>query len=264
MRVLAVGDVCAELGTKALIKELPRLKRQLGAEVVIVNGENSDGRNGISSASASDIFAAGADVITGGNHTLRHREIHSALDDNPFLLRPHNMSANYGSGYCLLDTGRVCIAVINLIGRVYLDSVDASDPFKAADELIERARSDGARLIFVDFHAEATSEKKALGFYLDGRATAVFGTHTHIQTADAQILKKKTGYITDLGMTGVEDSVLGVKKEIIINRFKGKEPSKLEFAEGDCILCGCLFEADEKSGNCINAERVFRKITLKR
>lgn len=264
MRVLAVGDVCADLGTKALVKELPRLKRELGADIVIVNGENSDERNGISSASASDIFAAGADVITGGNHTLRHREIHPILDDNPFLLRPHNMLADYGSGYCLLDTGRVCVAVINLIGRVYLDSVEASNPFDAADELIDRAHSDGAKLIFVDFHAEATSEKKTLGFYLDGRVTALFGTHTHIQTADAHILSNKTGYITDLGMTGVENSVLGIKKEIIINRLKNGESSKFEFAEGDCILCGCLFEADEKSGKCTDVRKVFRKITLKR
>ncbi len=264
MRVLAVGDVCADAGTRALVKELPWLKRELNADIVIVNGENSDERNGISPASASDIFAAGADVITGGNHTLRHREIHPLLDENPFLLRPHNMDAKYGSGYCLLDTGKTAVAVINLIGRVYLDSVSASDPFKASDELTERARIDGAKVILVDFHAEATSEKKALGYYLDGRVSAVFGTHTHIQTADAQILNNKTGYVTDLGMTGVEDSVLGVKKGIIINRLKNGDTAKFEFAKGDCILSGCLFEVDEKSGNCISAENIFRKITLKR
>lgn len=260
MRILCIGDVCAPSGTEALLKALPTLKKNLNTDAVIVNGENSAEGNGISLWSSSVIFSAGADVITGGNHTLRHKEIHESLDQNPFLLRPHNIDAPYGSGYCLLDLGRVQIAVINLSGQIYLEKEKATNPFLAADELIERAKSDGARLILVDFHAEATSEKRALGFYLDGKVTAVFGTHTHVQTNDAQVLPNGTGYITDLGMTGVEQSVLGVKKEIIINRLKSNDMSKFEFAEGGCILNGCLFDVDTNTGLCLSAKPIFKKI----
>ena len=260
MRILCIGDVCAPSGTETLLKALPTLKKTLKADAVIVNGENSAEGNGISLWSSGVIFSAGADVITGGNHTLRHREIHEILDQNPFLLRPHNIDAPYGSGYCLLDLGRVQIAVINLSGQIYLEKEKATNPFLAADELIEKAKSDGARLILVDFHAEATSEKRALGFYLDGKVTAVFGTHTHVQTNDAQVLPNGTGYITDLGMTGVEQSVLGVKKEIIINRLKSNDMSKFEFAEGDCILNGCLFDVDINTGLCLSAEPVFKRV----
>lgn len=254
MRVLTIGDVCSPLGVEALIKTLPKLKRRYSADAVIVNGENSALGNGITPKSAIDIFAAGADVITGGNHTLRRQEIYPLLDTNPFILRPHNIEADVGSGYCFLDMGRTSLAVINLSGQVYLDRVSASNPFLAADALIERAKADGAKHIFLDFHAEATSEKRAMGFYLDGLVTAVFGTHTHVQTSDAQVLPKGTGYITDLGMTGPEDSVLGVKKEIIINRLRDGDQSKFEFAAGRCILSGCLFETDEGSHRCLSAE----------
>ena len=264
MKILTLGDVCAPDGVKALVKALPLIKRELGADAVIVNGENSARGNGISLSSADDIFAAGADVITGGNHTLRHREIHNALDENPFLLRPHNLDTPYGSGYCLLDKGKALIAVINLIGRVYLDSVQATNPFLAADELICKAKQDGANIILVDFHAEATSEKRALGFYLDGKVTAVFGTHTHVQTADAGVLENGTGYVTDLGMSGVENSVLGVKKEIIINRLRNGDTSKFEFEQGNCLICGCLFEADPKSGLCVKAQNICRSVDLER
>ncbi len=260
MRILCIGDVCAPNGTEALLKALPSLKKTLNTDAVIVNGENSAEGNGISLWSSSTIFSAGADVITGGNHTLRHKEIHQELDQNPFLLRPHNIDAPYGSGYCLLDLGRVQIAVINLSGQIYLEKEKATNPFLAADELIDRAKRDGAKLIFVDFHAEATSEKRALGFYLDGRVTAVFGTHTHVQTNDAQVLPNGTGYITDLGMTGVEQSVLGVKKEIIINRLKSNDMSKFEFAEGKCILNGCIFDVDSNTGLCLSAEPIFKKV----
>lgn len=260
MRILCIGDVCAPCGTEALLKALHSLKKNLNTDAVIVNGENSAEGNGISLWSSSVIFSAGADVITGGNHTLRHREIHEKLDENPFLLRPHNIETPYGSGYCLLDLGRVQLAVINLSGQIYLEKEKATNPFLAADELVEKAKSDGAKLIFVDFHAEATSEKRALGFYLDGKVTAVFGTHTHVQTNDAQVLPNGTGYITDLGMTGVEQSVLGVKKEIIINRLKSNDMSKFEFAEGECILNGCLFDVDINTGLCLSAEPIFKKV----
>lgn len=248
MRVLAVGDVCGKIGCVAAARILPALRRREQIDLVIINGENSADGNGITPDSAEQLFSCGADVITGGNHTLRRKEIYSLLDENAFLLRPHNLPAEYGKGYCLLDMGRTCAAVLNLSGRIYLEKSEATNPFLAADALLEQARNDGARLIFVDFHAEATSEKRALGIYLDGKITALFGTHTHVQTADAQILPHGTGYITDLGMTGPADSVLGVKPSIIINRLKTGDPAKFELADGRCILNGCIFDVDSSSG----------------
>ena len=254
MRVLCIGDVVSPNGVRKCLDTLPKLKKQYSADAVIVNGENSAIGNGIDEAAASMLFTAGADVITGGNHTLRQKSFHNMLDENPFVLRPHNLPANYGSGYVLLDMGKYSLAVINLIGTVYLDSIKAENPFICADGLINRAKSDGATAIIVDFHAEATSEKRALGFYLDGKVSAIFGTHTHVQTSDIQILPKKTGYITDIGMTGPKDSVLGINKEIIISRLKDNTTDKFVFSDSECIISGCLFEIDNSTGLCVNAE----------
>lgn len=258
MKTLAVGDVCSQGGCEFLLKRLPVLKKETGADLVIVNGENSAQNNGISRQSADLIFAAGADVITGGNHSLRNKEIYSELDENPYLLRPDNIKSEFGTGYCLIDKGKFGAAVINLCGCIFMDRCEAANFMEYADKLVLRAKSEGAKYIFIDFHAETTSEKRALGFYLDGRVSAVFGTHTHIMTADAQILPCGTGYITDLGMTGPENSVLGVKKEIIINRLKNSDMSKFEFAEGKNILCGCLFECDE-SGLCTDIKPIIER-----
>ncbi len=249
MRVLAIGDVCGSSGCRYLLKMLPILKKKFGAEFVIVNGENSDEANGISAFSADIIFASGADVITGGNHTLRNKHFYEALDSSPFLLRPDNIRADFGKGYCLVDKGKFNVAVINLCGITYMEKVAAGNFMIAADRLVKRAEDDGVKYIFVDFHAEATSEKKALALYLDGRVSAVFGTHMHVLTADAQILKKGTGFITDIGMTGSDNSVIGVKSDIIINRLKNNDLSKFEFSDGENIICGCLFETDN-SGLC--------------
>ncbi len=253
MRLLCIGDVCSPKGAEFALKMIPKLKRENNCDAVIVNGENSALGNGITKETADILFSAGADVITGGNHTLRHREFHPFLDENPFLLRPDNIDTPYGSGYTVLDMGRYRIAVINLLGQVYLDRDKASNPFIHADRLIEKAKSDGIKIIVVDFHAEATSEKKAMGFYLDGRVSAVFGTHTHIQTSDIGILAGGTGYITDLGMTGPGDSVLGIKKEIIISRFKDGTSDKFEFSDSPSIISGCVFEIDEKTGKTTDA-----------
>ena len=208
--------------------------------------------------SADSLFACGADVITGGNHSLRRKQVYDYLDENEFILRPHNLpEAQNGKGMCLVDLGYTTVGVINLSGKIYLEKLGASCPFKAADELIEQARDNGAKIIVVDFHAEATSEKRALALYLDGRVSAFFGTHTHVQTADEQILSGGTGYITDLGMTGPVNSVLGVKSEIIINRLKNGDPSKFELADGECMLCGCIFDIDIKTGRTVGIERVL-------
>ena len=249
MKVLAVGDVCAPDGSMYALKKIPIIKREENIDFVIVNGENSALGNGITPASADMLFAAGADVITGGNHTLRRSEFFDTLDSNPFVLRPHNIKdAEAGSGYCLFDMGRCQVAVINLSGQIYLERLNCDNPFKCVDELLEKAKQDNAKFVLVDFHAEATSEKRAMGFYLDGKVSAVFGTHTHVQTADAQVLPNGTGYITDLGMTGVVDSILGVKKEIIINRLKDNDMSRFEQASGESMLCGCVFDIDDSTG----------------
>lgn len=259
MKVLAVGDICAPDGSAYALKMIPLIKREENIDLVIVNGENSAAGNGITPDSADMLFAAGADVITGGNHTLRRKEFYDTLDSNPFVLRPHNLKdTDVGSGYCLLDMGKFLVAVINISGQIYLERVNADNPFKCVDLLVEKACADGAKYIFVDFHAEATSEKRAMGFYLDGRVSAVFGTHTHVQTADAQILPKGTGYITDLGMTGVINSVLGVKNDIIINRLKDNDMSRFEQASGECMINGCIFDIDEKTGLTKSVERIYK------
>ena len=259
MKVLAVGDVCAPNGCDYALKMIPVIKREENIDLVIVNGENSASGNGITPDSADVIFAAGADVITGGNHTLRRSEFFDVLDSNPFVLRPHNLKdATVGSGYCLFDMGRCLVAVINLSGQIYFERANADNPFKCVDELLERAKQDGAKYILVDFHAEATSEKRAMGFYLDGKVSAVFGTHTHAQTADAQVLPNGTGYITDLGMTGVIDSILGVKKEIIINRLRDNDMSRFEQASGKCMLNGCVFDIDETTGLAKSVKLIYK------
>lgn len=257
MRILAIGDVCYEAGCNHLLKALPKLKKDKNIDFTVVNGENSASSNGISRDSAALILSAGADVITGGNHTLHRKDIRHLLDENERLLRPDNLpNAGYGSGYCLVDMGHTRVAVINLLGKVYLDMLGAENPFTSADFLIERAKADGATVILVDFHAETTSEKRAMGFYLDGRVSAVFGTHTHVQTSDAQILPNGTAYMTDLGMTGPVHSVLGIEPNIIIDRFKNGAQGRFVPAEGECSMEGFIFEVDRKTGKALSAEAI--------
>ena len=255
MRILCIGDVCGTIGCEALRKVLPDFKRKNNIDVVIVNAENSADGNGLSVASAESIFASGASCLTGGNHTLRIKNAHEFIDKNEFVLRPANfLKCNIGKGISYIDLGRSIVAVINLIGTVYLQ--EALSPFLVADELIAEAKTKGANIIIVDFHAEATAEKKALGYYLDGRVSAIFGTHTHIKTADLQILPKGTGYITDLGMIGPFDSVLGVKPELSLARIKDGLPVKFQLAEGECIINGCIFNINDSNGLCESVETV--------
>lgn len=256
MRLLTIGDVCGMIGCETVRRILPQFKKENKIDAVIINGENSADGNGVTPQSAEHLFSSGADVITGGNHSLRRKEVYNYLDEKPFILRPDNLPAEYGRGYCLLDLGYTSAAIINLSGTVYLEKAGASNPFKAADCLVERAKRDNAEIIIVDFHAEATSEKRALGLYLDGRVSAFFGTHTHVQTADAQILKNGTGYITDIGMTGPVNSVLGVKSEIIIERLKNNSLSKFELSDGECMLCGCIFDIDNNTGKTLRIQNI--------
>lgn len=258
MKILAIGDACGSLGGEAVRKWLPTLKKEKRIDFTVINGENSADGNGITRESAEMLFACGADVITGGNHSMRRKSAFSLLDENDCVLRPANLEGEAaGKGYCLADLGYTSVAVINLLGRIYLERVAASNPFIAADELIQKARADGAEIIIVDFHAEATSEKRALGFYLDGKISALFGTHTHVQTADDQILKNGTGYITDLGMTGPVDSCLGVKNEIIIDRLKNGARRGLSRQTAERCLTAAFLKLTGASGKTVDTERIY-------
>ena len=252
MRILCIGDVVGSVGCRFLRQHLPSLKRMKGVDFVVCNGENSADGNGLTPVSAQYLFDSGADALTLGNHAFRRSEVFALLDESPFIARPANFPGNTapGKGLINVDTGRRIITIINLMGNLHTeDGLD--NAFYKADELLSQAEG---KIILVDFHAETTSEKRAMGYYLDGRVSAVFGTHTHVQTSDAQVLPQGTGYITDLGMTGTIHSVLGVKTDIIINRFKTHLPGRFELASGECKLEAALFDVDDKTGKCISAE----------
>ena len=251
LHVLAVGDVVGEGGQDILSRRLPGLKEETGAHFTVVNGENASGV-GITPRQARGIFEAGADVITLGNPTWNRIQIGDYLDKEPNILRPANYAGRVpGRGFGVYQCRGVRIAVLNLMGRVELNP-NLDSPFKEANRLLRSGEYD---LALVDFHAEATSEKGAMGWYLDGRAQAVWGTHTHVPTADCQILPKGTGFVTDLGMTGPSRSVLGIKPEHSINLFLGGLPRRYEEAEGPCRLNACLFVLDTQSKKCVEVRR---------
>ena len=254
MIVLCIGDVVGNIGLKFLQKHLSKLRAEYRADLVITNGENQSNGRGLDMAGADSMFMAGVDIITGGNHIFQRSEIFGMLDDNPSLLRPANYpSANPGKGYALLNVGSRRVLVLNLLGSVFIESPES--PFPCADRVLKHLEGQ-YDIAVVDIHAEATSEKIALGKYLDGRASVVFGTHTHVQTADEKILPGGTGYITDLGMTGPIDSILGVKNSIIIKHFLDYLPARFDIADGQCSLEGAVFEIDDASGRCVRVERV--------
>lgn len=253
MKIIFIGDVVGKNGCEALSSKLFEIRNEYKAELVIVNGENSAEGNGVDRRSEQTIFDAGADVITTGNHAFNKHEINEEFERSDRLIRPANFgSALPGNGMCELDFGSFKVCVINLIGTAFMQPVD--NPFKCAEELLSQT---AAKNIIVDFHAEATSEKRAMGFFLAGKVSAVLGTHTHVQTADEQIIDG-TGYITDVGMTGAKDSVLGVEKAIIIEKFLTYRHIRHVFAGGECIICGVCLEIDEKSGKCVSIERFCR------
>ena len=253
-KLLFIGDVVGKAGCDFLRRKIHGVKQLYGIDITIVNGENSAQGNGITPDSADMLFSAGADVITTGNHAFRRREAYPLFDSNQFLIRPANYpeGAAPGRGVCLLDMGAYSIAVVNLMGTVYLDPLD--NPFTVADQMLEDITTPN---IFVDFHAEATSEKKAMGYFLEGRVTGVFGTHTHVQTSDETILPGGTAYITDAGMTGPERSCLGVDVNTAVDRFRFRMPSRFNVAEGECFMCGVYVEFDEKTGKSHKIERLI-------
>lgn len=242
MRILFIGDVVGNLGQQMLDDYLPRLKKHYKPQVTIVNGENAADGKGITEVAYKRMLNAGADVITLGNHAWDKNELLDFIDYAPKLIRPANFPGNTpGQGYVNINVNGKQLTVINLQGRVFLNALD--DPFAKVDELLSHCSA--SNWIIIDFHAEATSEKEAFGYYVDGRVTAVIGTHTHVQTNDARILSQGTGYLTDAGMTGPYNGVLGVKTENVLSRFLTQRPSRFNVAEDDQgQLNGCVLDFD--------------------
>lgn len=243
MRFLAIGDVVGNPGFRALMDRLPALREAHDPDMVVVNAENAAAGAGTSPRQVADLLAAGVDVITGGNHTLRKRELYPTLANEPRLLRPANIAPRApGRGLAVVEVrGGTRVAVINLLGSVFMEG--AASPFLIVDDLVAQARAQATHVL-VDIHAEATSEKVALGRHLDGRVTAVWGTHTHVQTADARVLAGGTAYVTDLGMTGPHDSVIGVRADVILERFLTGAPGRFEPADAGVLVQGAVIDAE--------------------
>ncbi|HOC33878.1 MAG: TIGR00282 family metallophosphoesterase [Ruminococcus flavefaciens] len=251
--LLFIGDVVGKTGCDFLASKLSGLKKQYNIDVTVVNGENSSQGNGITEESADSIIRAGADVITTGNHAFRHRDsMH--IYERDFIIRPANYPEGgcVGKGVCTLDMGAWSLTVINLMGTAFMDALD--NPFTKIDEILENTDS---KNILVDFHAEATSEKKAMGHYLTDRVTAIVGTHTHVQTSDEIILGGGTAYITDAGMTGPEISCLGADIGPVINTYRFHMPERFTPSANPCFLCGVVIAFDEKTGKSHKIERII-------
>ncbi|MCH7736610.1 MAG: TIGR00282 family metallophosphoesterase [Chloroflexi bacterium] len=255
MRILMIGDVIGKPGREAVRAVLPGLKREKSIDFVICNGENTAGGYGITEDTASELLDSGVDVLTSGNHIWDKKEIIPLLDEGLPLIRPANYPKAPGRGY--IHKGGV--TVINLMGRVFMASLDC--PFRTADALLDRFKEEGeSKVIIVDFHAEATSEKQAMGWYLDGRVSGVLGTHTHVGTIDARILPNGTAYLTDVGMTGPRDSVIGSNVDTVLERFLTSMPNRLSVAAGPCVLNAALVDVDEETGKASLIERVDRNV----
>jgi metallophosphoesterase (TIGR00282 family) len=259
MRVLFIGDIVGEPGRRAVVELVPKIKKREDVEFVVANGENVAGGSGITPKLARELTGAGVDVITTGDHVWKRKELVDEIDSQERLLRPANYpDGTPGSGSALVESeSGAAVGVVNIIGRVFMQAVEC--PFRAARREIDRLRQK-ARVIIVDIHAEATSEKIALGWYLDGIASAVIGTHTHVQTADEKILPGGTAFISDAGMTGPFDGVIGRKKEQILARFLTQMPVKFEMAEGDVQLHGVIVDIDEKTGRASAIRRVQERL----
>ena len=252
MKILAIGDVCGENGLEFLEKTLRPYRQENSIDFVVANGENAN-VVGVTPKQCDRIFRAGVDCITLGNHTWTRTELQPYLDERRKILRPANYGPQCpGRGVNAYKTGFGDVLVINLLGRFTLDN-NSDNPFVVVDSILADSPE---KIILVDFHAEGTSEKRAMGYMLAGKASAVWGTHTHVQTSDACVLQGGTGYITDLGMTGPIDSVLGIDPEQSIGKFMGDPPRRYDSAKGPCKLEGCVFEIDPETGRCSSARAV--------
>ena len=253
-KILAIGDICGPSGVEYLKSKLWALRRELGVDMVIANGENSAEPNGIDRSSASALFDSGVDVITTGNHVYRKSSVYSYLDDTEHILRPLNFpSSNPGHGDCIIKINGYRVLCLNAMGSAYMDT--AACPFEAIEKCL--SRNEGAYdFAIADIHAEATGEKAAIAYNFATRLSACFGTHTHIQTSDARVLEGGCGYITDLGMVGGRDSILGVKRENIIYKLKTKMLTRFEFDTENIEGSGAVFEIDENTGRCASCRAI--------
>ncbi|WP_456275423.1 TIGR00282 family metallophosphoesterase [Bacillus sp. AK128] len=256
MRILFIGDVVSSPGRDMVQQYLPQLKQKYKPNVTIINGENAAGGKGITEKIYRQFLEWGAQAITLGNHTWHHKDVFEFIDEAKYLVRPGNFpEGNPGVGIVYLKVNATEVAVINLQGRTFLPSIDC--PFRKADELVNEARK-RTPYIFVDFHAEATSEKQAMGWYLDGRVSAVVGTHTHVQTSDERLLAKGTAYITDVGMTGPYDGILGVERDAVLKKFLTELPSRFEVVkDGRNQLNGVIIDLDPKNGMATSIKRIL-------
>ncbi len=254
LNVLFVGDIIGKPGLNIVQTWLPGLIQKYKADFVIANGENAADGKGCTEKEGSILFNLGVNVITGGNHTWDKHQSQDYLRAEPRALRPLNYpKGTYGNGYIIMETKKGKVAVLNLQGRTFMASIDC--PFRIAEWALAKLKNE-TNMIFIDFHAEATAEKIAMGIFLDGKITALVGTHTHIQTADERILPNGTGYITDVGMTGPYESVIGMKSQAAINRFIFQTPQKYETAENDVHLSAMYFKIDTETGKTIEIERI--------
>ncbi len=256
MRVMLVGDVIGRPGRRAFRKYVQQLRKEKGIDVVIANGENSAAGKGLTRTSLDELYSGGADIVTTGNHVWDKKDVLEFIDSEPFLIRPANYPEGApGKGYCLYPFKAKTIGVMNLSGRSFMPALDC--PFQKVDELLKEMQ-DQCDIIFLDFHAETTSEKMAMGWYLDGRVNGVVGTHTHIQTSDARVLPQGTAYITDLGMVGPWNSVLGVQTDKIIYKFITGLPVRFEVEEqGPQVFSAIIVEIDDKTNKTLGIESIL-------
>lgn len=256
MKILAIGDVFGKAGLACVSERLRRVRAREGAELVIVNGENCAPGNGMDLRGAKALLEAGADVLTGGNHSLRQSSSFPLLEEETCVLRPLNFpEIAPGKGYCILRASQgLRVLVLNAQGQVYLDAT-VDNPFNATERLLEKLKGEYDFAV-CDFHAEATSEKAAFAACFDGRISAIWGTHTHVQTADERILPGGSGFISDLGMCGVEDSIIGTRAEQVVQYYRTHVRTRYEAAEGNTLLCGALFEISPADGRCVSVKRI--------
>ena len=255
MRIMMIGDVIGKPGRTAVRKLVPDLRSEYGIDLMIANGENAAGGIGLTPDTADELFVSGVDLITSGNHIWAHKEMVSSLDSYQQVLRPMNYPRGVaGRGYAIIKN----TLVVNLIGRTFIGNLDC--PFRAIDSLLKELGDNKPAITVIDFHAEATSEKIALGWYLNGRVSSVTGTHTHVGTIDAKILPKGTAYITDIGMVGPDESVIGDDIDSVINRFLTQMPHRISVGRGKVIFNSVMLDIDEKTGKATRISRIDREV----
>ncbi len=254
IRILALGDVVSDSGCRFIRERLWALREREKLDAVIINAENSAVGNGVDKESVETLLAAGADVLTTGNHVWRKKGTDALLEKTPELLRPANFPEPCaGNGYTIVSIKGYDMLVVSLLGTIFMESVD--NPFHTLDKILKKEEGK-FDFSLVDFHAEATSEKAALGLHFDGRVSAVFGTHTHVQTNDARVLPNGTGFVSDVGMTGVENSVLGIDSSLMIKKFLTRIPQYHNVAVGEVVMCGAIFEVDTDTGKCVSVKLI--------